>query len=122
MDASAARNPRRWWILIVLCLSTLVLVIDNFVLAVAVPPLAADLNASAQDIQWILVVPPWPPATPRTSTAPESNWSIPGARRDSRKRPRSVRQNSPATPKTVRPEWVPFLIELRTLGASVMGA
>lgn len=55
MDAVATeRNPKRWWILIVLCLSTLVLVIDNFVLAVAVPPMAEDLNASAQDIQWIL--------------------------------------------------------------------
>lgn len=49
-----ARHPRRWLILIVLCLSTLVLVIDNMALTVAVPPLAADLGASAQDIQWIL--------------------------------------------------------------------
>ncbi|WP_433660650.1 MFS transporter [Nocardia sp. CA-128927] len=54
MDAIETRNPKRWWILIVLCLSTLVLVIDNFVLAVAVPVLAEDLHASAQDIQWIL--------------------------------------------------------------------
>ncbi|QBS42189.1 MFS transporter [Nocardia sp. CS682] len=54
MNPIETRNPKRWWILIVLCLSTLVLVIDNFVLAVAVPPLAEDLNASAQDIQWIL--------------------------------------------------------------------
>ncbi|WP_330233710.1 MFS transporter [Nocardia sp. NBC_00508] len=51
---NATRDPKRWWILIVLCLSTLVLVIDNFVLAVAVPPLAEDLDATAQDIQWIL--------------------------------------------------------------------
>jgi MFS transporter, DHA2 family, multidrug resistance protein len=49
-----ALNPRRWWILVVLCLSTLVLVIDNMVLTVAVPPLAEDLHASAQDTQWIL--------------------------------------------------------------------
>lgn len=49
-----ARQPRRWLILVVLCLSTLVLVIDNMVLTVAIPPLAADLGASAQDIQWIL--------------------------------------------------------------------
>ncbi|HEX6359426.1 MFS transporter [Actinophytocola sp.] len=49
-----ARDPRRWWILVVLCLSTLVLVIDNMVLTVAVPPLAEDLHASAQDTQWIL--------------------------------------------------------------------
>ncbi|CCH34614.1 MFS transporter [Actinosynnema sp. NPDC047251] len=48
------RHPRRWLILVVLCLSTLVLVIDNMVLTVAVPPLTADLRASAQDIQWVL--------------------------------------------------------------------
>ncbi|MFI7469011.1 MFS transporter [Nonomuraea sp. NPDC049646] len=45
---------RRWWILVVLCLSALVLVVDNMVLTVAVPPLAADLGADAQDLQWIL--------------------------------------------------------------------
>ncbi|MFE9659107.1 DHA2 family efflux MFS transporter permease subunit [Streptomyces sp. NPDC005955] len=50
----AARNPRRWLILIVLCLSTLVLVIDNMVLTVAVPSLTEDLGATAQDTQWIL--------------------------------------------------------------------
>ncbi|MGN9837070.1 MFS transporter [Nonomuraea sp. H19] len=49
-----ARDPRRWLILIVLCLSLLVLVIDNMVLTVAIPPLAADLGADAQDTQWIL--------------------------------------------------------------------
>ncbi|WP_412541336.1 MFS transporter [Longispora sp. K20-0274] len=48
------RHPRRWLILIVLCLSTLVLVIDNMVLTVSIPPIAADLRATAQDIQWII--------------------------------------------------------------------
>ncbi|MEU5881990.1 MFS transporter [Spirillospora sp. NPDC047279] len=48
------RDPRRWWILVVLCLSTLVLVIDNMVLTVAIPPLAEDIGATAQDAQWIL--------------------------------------------------------------------
>ncbi|MBB5120552.1 MFS transporter [Streptomyces eurocidicus] len=48
------RHPRRWLILIVLCLSTLVLVIDNMVLTVSIPPIAADLGADAQDIQWII--------------------------------------------------------------------
>ncbi|MEU7896295.1 MFS transporter [Nonomuraea sp. NPDC049152] len=47
-------HPRRWLILVVLCLSTLVLVIDNMALTVAVPALAADLGATSQDIQWIL--------------------------------------------------------------------
>lgn len=48
------RNPRRWWILVVLCLSTLVLVVDSMALTVAVPSMTEDLGASAQDIQWIL--------------------------------------------------------------------
>ncbi|WP_328999655.1 MFS transporter [Kribbella sp. NBC_00709] len=48
------RHPRRWLILIVLCLSTLVLVLDNGVLMVAIPALTEDLGASAQEIQWIV--------------------------------------------------------------------
>ena len=48
------RNPRRWWILVVLCLSSLVLVVDSMALTVAVPRMTADLHASAQDTQWIL--------------------------------------------------------------------
>jgi len=48
------RHPRRWIILAVLCLSLLVLVIDNMVLNVAIPVLIRDLGASASDIQWII--------------------------------------------------------------------
>ncbi|MDX3113222.1 MFS transporter [Streptomyces scabiei] len=48
------RNPRRWWILVVLCLSTLVLTIDSMALTVAVPAMTEDLGADAQDTQWIL--------------------------------------------------------------------
>lgn len=54
MSATTERHPRRWLILIVLCLSTLVLVLDNGVLTVAIPALTEDLGASAQDIQWII--------------------------------------------------------------------
>ncbi|MFD9451546.1 MFS transporter [Streptomyces sp. NPDC059985] len=50
----AGRDPRRWLILIVLCLSTLVLVVDNMVLTVAIPPIAEDLGAGAEAIQWII--------------------------------------------------------------------
>ncbi|MFD0361912.1 MFS transporter [Nocardia sp. GCM10030253] len=53
-EATPTRNPRRWLILVVLCLSTLVLVIDNMVLNVAIPQIATDLGAGAQDIQWII--------------------------------------------------------------------
>ncbi|KIF06388.1 MFS transporter, partial [Streptomyces sp. RSD-27] len=48
------RTPRRWWILVVLCLSSLVLTVDSMALTVAVPSMTADLGASAQDTQWIL--------------------------------------------------------------------
>jgi EmrB/QacA subfamily drug resistance transporter len=48
------RNPRRWWILVVLCLSSLVLVVDSMALTVAVPSMTEDIGASSQDIQWIL--------------------------------------------------------------------
>ncbi|WP_027944489.1 MFS transporter [Amycolatopsis taiwanensis] len=51
--SNTERNPRRWLILIVLCLSTLVLTIDSQVLTVAIPALIRDLGANAQDIQWI---------------------------------------------------------------------
>ena len=47
-------GARRWLILIVLCLATLVLVVDNMVLTVAVPSLTESLHASAQNIQWVL--------------------------------------------------------------------
>jgi MFS transporter, DHA2 family, multidrug resistance protein len=47
-------TARRWLILTVLCLSTLVLVIDNMALHVAVPSLARDLGAGTTGIQWIL--------------------------------------------------------------------
>ncbi|CAM5620644.1 MFS transporter [Streptomyces spiroverticillatus] len=51
---SVARNPRRWIILMVLCLATLVLVIDNMALTVAVPALTEDLGATPQNIQWVM--------------------------------------------------------------------
>ncbi|MET0424740.1 MAG: MFS transporter [Actinoplanes sp.] len=48
------RNPRRWLILGVLCLSLLVVVIDNMVLNIAIPSLIRDLGASTADIQWVI--------------------------------------------------------------------
>ena len=53
-EAGAVGGRRRWLILIVLCLATLVLVVDNMVLTVAVPALTESLHASAQNIQWVL--------------------------------------------------------------------
>lgn len=50
----AARHPRRWLILAVLCLSLFVVTLDNTVLNVAVPSLVEDLSLSTSQIQWVV--------------------------------------------------------------------
>lgn len=45
---------RRWWILGVLCLSLLVIGLDNTILNVALPTLVRDLGASNSELQWIV--------------------------------------------------------------------
>ena len=50
---TAAGHPRRKAILAVLCLSLLVVVIDNTILNTALPTLARVLKASTTDLQWI---------------------------------------------------------------------
>src|SRR3954470_490683 len=47
-------DPRRWWILGVLCLSLLVISLDNTILNTALPSLQRDLHASASQLQWIV--------------------------------------------------------------------
>src|SRR4051794_21522396 len=49
-------DPRRWWTLAVLCLSLLVIGLDNTILNVALPTLQDDLGASASQLQWIVDV------------------------------------------------------------------
>ena len=53
---SATRNPedRRWLALGVLCLSLLLVVLDNTILNVALPTLVDELDASTSDLQWIV--------------------------------------------------------------------
>jgi EmrB/QacA subfamily drug resistance transporter len=56
---SALRDPevvyqRRWFTLIVLCISLLVIGLDNTILNVALPTLVKDLHASASELQWIV--------------------------------------------------------------------
>jgi EmrB/QacA subfamily drug resistance transporter len=53
MDA-ATISARRWWILGVLCLSLLVIGLDNTILNVALPTLVRDLHASGSQLQWIV--------------------------------------------------------------------
>src|SRR4051794_11713323 len=53
---SEQADPRRWWTLVVLCLSLLVIGLDNTILNVALPTLQRDLDASASQLQWIVDV------------------------------------------------------------------
>jgi EmrB/QacA subfamily drug resistance transporter len=45
---------RRWWALAVLCLSLVVLAMDNTILNVALPTLARDLGATGSQLQWMV--------------------------------------------------------------------
>ena len=47
-------DPRRWWALSVLCLSLVLITLDNTVLNVALPTLVRDLHASTSELQWIV--------------------------------------------------------------------
>jgi EmrB/QacA subfamily drug resistance transporter len=49
-----AVHARRWWTLAVLCLSLLVIVMDNTILNVAIPSLVTDLDATNSQVQWII--------------------------------------------------------------------
>src|SRR3954465_1649668 len=47
-------HRRRWVTLSVLCLSLLVVVVDNTIVNVALPTLARDLSAGTSSLQWIV--------------------------------------------------------------------
>jgi EmrB/QacA subfamily drug resistance transporter len=54
VDRESAAFHRRWLILGVLCLSLLVIVVDNSILNVALPTLVRDLKASNSQLQWMV--------------------------------------------------------------------
>ncbi len=45
---------RRWWILLVLCLSLVIITLDNTILNVALPTLVRDLHATNSQLQWMV--------------------------------------------------------------------
>ena len=47
-------HARRWLILATLCISLLIIALDNTILNVAIPKMIEDLHASNSEIQWIL--------------------------------------------------------------------
>ena len=50
----AGGHPRRWLVLGVMCLSLLLIVVDNTIVNVAIPTLQRDLGASTGELQWIV--------------------------------------------------------------------
>lgn len=54
LPVAAGKVPHRWLILAVLCLTQLVVVLDNTVLTVAVPVLTVELDAGTADVQWMI--------------------------------------------------------------------
>src|SRR5215813_9508456 len=51
---AAETRDRRWWTLVVLCLSVFLVVVDNTIVNTALPTLAEDLNAGTSQLQWIV--------------------------------------------------------------------
>ncbi|MGI8983607.1 MAG: MFS transporter [Acidimicrobiales bacterium] len=49
-----AIHARRWWTLAVMCLSLMVIGVDNTILNVALPTLVRDLGATTSQLQWIV--------------------------------------------------------------------
>jgi EmrB/QacA subfamily drug resistance transporter len=47
-------NERRWWIFAVVCLSLLVIIMDNTILNVVLPTLVRTLGASESQLQWFV--------------------------------------------------------------------
>lgn len=47
-------DPRRWWTLMVLCLSLFMVIMGNTVLNVALPKMSEALSASGSQLQWIV--------------------------------------------------------------------
>ena len=45
---------RKWWPLVAICLGAFMLLVDGTIVIVALPDMAADLNTSFADLQWVL--------------------------------------------------------------------
>ncbi|KUN80270.1 MFS transporter [Streptomyces bungoensis] len=54
VDTTERPYPRRWWALLVLCLSLLIIVMANTALTVAAPAMTKDLGLTGADLQWVI--------------------------------------------------------------------
>ena len=53
-EIDPAVHAKRWFTLATLCLSLIIIVMDNTILNVAIPSLMHDLDATNSQLQWIL--------------------------------------------------------------------
>src|SRR5512144_1903110 len=51
---SQAPDPRRWWTLGAVCVATFMLLLDITIVNVALPAIQKDLDATFQDLQWVV--------------------------------------------------------------------
>ena len=54
VDRMRTPYSRRWWALLVLCLSLLIVVMANTSLIVAAPDMTRDLHLGSADLQWVI--------------------------------------------------------------------
>ena len=54
MTAPQEAHPGRWWTLTAVCVATFMLLLDITVVNVALPDLQEDLDASFEDLQWVI--------------------------------------------------------------------
>ena len=52
--AAAGLDPRRWWVLALLCGAFFMVLLDGTITIVALPSIGADLGFSKQDLPWVL--------------------------------------------------------------------
>src|SRR5438132_1465551 len=55
-DTDPTVHARRWWILMVLCLSLVIVFVGNSSLNVTIPTLSRVLHASESQLQWVVAV------------------------------------------------------------------
>src|ERR671922_1232982 len=53
-SAPASVEPRRWWVLAVMSVGTLLVFLDDTVVNTALPRIAVDLDASTSALQWVI--------------------------------------------------------------------
>lgn len=55
MEVDAQRvHDQRWWTLVVLCLSLMIIIVGNSSMNLAIPTFARELNASTAQLQWVV--------------------------------------------------------------------